>query len=227
LSYATSRLAVENVPPIGARACSRAPTSRSRAERAFAASCDGSVVEGPPPTAASDRVAEAEVLGDGDSVGLVVGVGVGVVVGVVVGVGVSAGVGSVVGLASLGDGSGVGFWSVGEGSGVGVEVSAGVDDGVPVGVGESVGVGSIVGSARARPPSAEPSAAVVATRAMIPARRLARHEIPFVRREPLVSGRRGGLGADPIFMTLRRGLGSPGRSSTPPATRRRTRPVTG
>jgi hypothetical protein len=202
---------VEYVPAIEAETSACPAEVRSRAERALVASSEGCVAGVRPPSAPPDGAVEGVVVGDGDSVR--VGVGVGSVDGEGVGVivGVASIKGSVVGVGSVGEGSGVGLESVGERSAGGGGVSVAVGGGVSVGAGDvSLGVGSAVGSAAARPPSAEPNAAVAATTAMMPARRrtgVAQCRTAAIRREPALNGRDGGLGADPTFLiTLRGGM---------------------
>jgi hypothetical protein len=155
---------------------------------------------------------------DGSEVGLVsVGVGSGVEVasegdgsevghgsvgeGSAVGLG-SVGEGSAVGLGSAGDGSAVGLGSAGEGSGVGlVSVGEGAAEGEGLSVGTQVSARDDVGSvcAIARPPSAEPRAAVVASTARTHARRLT--AVAGVR--AAVTRRRCGLSTDPSCLRSR------------------------
>ena len=166
---------------------------------------------------------------DGSEVGLVsigVGSGVGLVsVGVGSGVGLvsvgdgsevghgSVGEGSAVGLGSAGEGSAVGLGSAGEGSGVGlVSVGEGAAEGEGLSVGAQVSARDDVGSVRAiaRPASAEPRAAVVASTARTHARRLT----AVTRVRAAVTRRRCGLSTDPSslrsrFTTLSRLPGHP------------------
>jgi hypothetical protein len=114
----------------------------------------------------------------------------------------SAGEGSGVGLGSAGDGSAAELGSAGEGSGVGlVSVGEGAAEGEGLSVGTQVSARDDVGSVRAiaRPPSAEPRAAVVASTARTHARRLT----AVTRVRAAVTRRRCGLSTDPSALRSR------------------------
>jgi hypothetical protein len=175
------------VPVIDVDACSAClATLRACAERASTSSGEGCAA-GDGLSHGSPGAASVGDASDGSGVGLV-SVGDGSGVGLV-----SVGDGSGVGLVSVGDGSEVGHASVGEGVGAGLgsadesvglgsvgesvglgSIGAGIGAGlVSVGEGSAEGEGLTVGAqvsvrgdavpATARPPSAEPKAAVVAS----------------------------------------------------------------
>jgi hypothetical protein len=166
------------VPVIDVDACSAClATLRACAERASTSSGEGCAA-GDGLSHGSPGAASVGDASDGSGVGLV-SVGDGSGVGLV-----SVGDGSGVGLVSVGDGSEVGHASVGEGVGAGLgsagesvglgSIGAGIGAGlVSVGEGSAEGEGLTVGAqvsvrgdavpATARPPSAEPKAAVAAS----------------------------------------------------------------